>query len=66
MFSDIKKTTYMKSFLMGLTALTLPTFFSNSDIPKIKVDELTDGQKVGSDYRRSTEGIKKEVTYFEK
>ncbi|WP_242258089.1 hypothetical protein [Streptococcus thoraltensis] len=66
MLANIKKQAYMKSIFMGLTALILPTFFSNSDIPKIEVDKLTDGQKVNSDYRRSVEGIKKEVIYFEK
>lgn len=48
-----------------MTALTLPTFFTNTGIPKIKSEKLSDGQKVSADYSRSLEGIKEEVNYFE-
>ncbi|HEL1012797.1 Uncharacterised protein [Streptococcus pyogenes] len=65
MLASFKKQNYVKSFLIGMTALTLPTFFTNTGIPKIKSEKLSDGQKVSADYSRSLEGIKEEVNYFE-
>lgn len=57
---------YLKAVLAGVTAITLPTFYQNLPIPKVPSNDLSDGQKLLSDYRLSLLGIRKEVQRFEK
>lgn len=59
-----KKPNYFKSIFIGMSALTLPTFFNNSNIPKVSLSTLTDSQKVQLDYLHSTKEIKAKVEEF--
>ncbi|HEM4128983.1 TPA: hypothetical protein U1W61_000678 [Streptococcus suis] len=60
----IKTPNYLRSMLIGASALVLPTFFQNQDIPKVEVDKLTAGQRVQLDYSRSLKEIKEEAVKF--
>ncbi|HFI0151450.1 TPA: hypothetical protein ACGO3A_002293 [Streptococcus suis] len=57
----IKTPNYLRSLVLGMSTLVLPTFFQNQDIPKIEVDSLTVGQRVKLDYSRSLKEIKEEA-----
>ena len=60
----MKTPNYLKSFFIGMSALVLPTFFQNQDIPRTSTDKLTANQRVQLDYARSLKEIKKEATSF--
>ena len=64
MFKNTKQPQYFKSFLLGMTAIALPIFSFNQDIPKAKADTVPDWKKVKNDYKKSTMGIQKEVMNF--
>lgn len=57
---------YLKAFLTGLTAMTLPTFYHNPPLAPVPEELLSDRQKVAIDYQLSLSGIKKEVKNFER
>lgn len=57
----IKTPNYLRSLVLGMSTLVLPTFFQNQDIPRIEVDSLTAGQRVKLDYFRSLKEIKEEA-----
>lgn len=60
----VKTQHYFQSFFLGLSALILPTFFQNQDVPKIEIDKRTTNQRVQLDYARSLREIKEEVSRF--
>jgi hypothetical protein len=60
-----KQPQYAKSFLLGISAIILPTFICGQQIQRINKEILSDGRKVRNDYLKSVEGIQNEVRKFE-
>ncbi|MBJ6744940.1 hypothetical protein JEQ21_00455 [Streptococcus sp. 121] len=61
----MKIPSYLKLVCVGMSTIVLPTFFQNQDIPRIKTDKLTAGQRVQLDYLRSLNEIKQEAVSFD-
>ena len=59
-----KQPQYFKSFLLGMSAIILPVFTFNQDVPKVEGDTVPDWKKIKSDHKKSTVGIQKEVMVF--
>ena len=47
-----------------MSAIILPVFTFNQDVPKVEGDTVPDWKKIKSDHKKSTVGIQKEVMEF--
>lgn len=64
MLKEVKTPRYFKSFFIGMSAISLPTFFYNGTIKKVDLGNLKDIQKLQRDYVNSTREIRKVAETF--